>query len=82
MCALADSERHLGYAFRAGRYWLAYHAIHSNHADNGFYLVGTFRTLSDARQAIERSVGVLSPGSGIDGSLPGSRGSCSARLRE
>jgi hypothetical protein len=58
ICALADSERHLGHAVREGSEWLAYDAIHPNAANDGFRFLGSFRTDVDARLAIESSVGV------------------------
>jgi len=56
ICALADSERHLGHAVRVGEYWIAYDAIHFNPANDGFRIIGTFRTIDQAKEAIESSV--------------------------
>jgi hypothetical protein len=58
VCALADSERHLGHAVRAGKYWIAYDAMHLNPANDGFRIIGTFETVADARRAIEASVDI------------------------
>jgi hypothetical protein len=65
VCALADSERHLGHAVRKGGNWLAYDAVHPNAPHDGFLYVGHFKTVIDAQRAIENSVGVrtgLKPG--------------------
>jgi hypothetical protein len=59
VCALADSERHLGHAVRKGRYWLAYDAVHPDASNTGFKRLGRFKNVSEARQAIESSVDVL-----------------------
>jgi hypothetical protein len=56
ICALADSERHLGHAVRVGEYWIAYDAIHFNPANDGFRIIGTFGSIEDAKEAIESSV--------------------------
>ena len=59
VCALADSERHLGHAIREGDIWVAYDAVHPNASHNGFLALGRFQDLSEATQAIESSVGVF-----------------------
>ena len=56
VCALADSERHLGHAVRVAEYWVAYDAIHFNPAQNGFRVIGTFPTVDLAKAAIVNSV--------------------------
>jgi hypothetical protein len=56
VCALSDSERHLGHAIRAGRYWIAYDAIHVNSSNEGFRVIGTFETIAAAKDAIENAV--------------------------
>jgi hypothetical protein len=56
ICALADSERHLGHAVRVGEYWIAYDAIHFNPANDGFRIIGTFGTIEQAKDAIVSSV--------------------------
>ena len=56
VCALADSERHLGHAVRVAEYWVAYDAIHFNPAEDGFRVIGTFPTLDQAKAAIVSSV--------------------------
>ena len=56
VCALADSERHLGHAVRVDKHWIAYDAIHFNPSNDGFRIIGTFQTIAAAKQAIESSV--------------------------
>jgi hypothetical protein len=56
VCALADSERHLGHAVRVSEYWVAYDAIHFNPAEDGFRVIGTFPTIEEAKAAIVNSV--------------------------
>jgi hypothetical protein len=55
-CAMNDSERHLGHAFRDGDKWLAYDAVHSNPKGTDFRFLGRFKSSLEARRAIERSV--------------------------
>ena len=59
VCALADSERHLGHAVREGRCWLAWDAVHPNASNTGFKRLGRFKNVSEAKRAIESSVGVV-----------------------
>ena len=56
VCALTDSERHLGHAIRVDQQWIAYDAIHVNPSNQGFRVIGTFQTLAAAKQAIENAV--------------------------
>ena len=56
VCALADSERHLGHAVRVAECWVAYDATHFNPAENGFRIIGTFATVEEAKEAILGSV--------------------------
>jgi hypothetical protein len=56
VCALNDSERHLGHAVRAGNHWIAYDAIHVNPSNEGFRVIGTFQTIDAAKDAIENAV--------------------------
>lgn len=58
VCALADSERHLGHAVRAGKVWIAYDGMHINPAGDGFRVIGTFETMAAAKQAIEENAGI------------------------
>ena len=59
VCALADSERHLGHTVREGDFWEAYDAVHPNPFHGGFRALGLFKTVSEAAKAIEDSVGVF-----------------------
>ncbi|MDP9053774.1 MAG: hypothetical protein M3N93_05655 [Acidobacteriota bacterium] len=56
LCALTDSERHLGHAVRVGEYWVAYDATHFNPTSDGFRIIGTFPTLEEAKEGIVNSV--------------------------
>jgi hypothetical protein len=56
VCALADSERHLGHAVRVDKHWIAYDAMHFNPSNDGFRIIGTFQTIAAAKQVIEDSV--------------------------
>jgi hypothetical protein len=58
VCALADAERHLGHAIRAGNLWIAYDAMHPHPTRDGFRVLGAFPTITDAKQAIEENVGI------------------------
>jgi len=60
ICALADGERHLGHALKIGGRWHAFDATQFNDESNGFRLVGTFASLSAAKEAIEHSLGLAS----------------------
>jgi hypothetical protein len=58
VCALADSERHLGHAVRKGGAWLAFDTVHANASHDGFLYLGRFKAGVDAQRAIESSVGI------------------------
>ena len=58
VCALADSERHMGHAILVEGYWRAYDAVHPNASHNGFLALGSFRNIAGALDAIENSVGI------------------------
>lgn len=55
VCALADSDRHLGHIVNQGD-WHAFDAVHPNDAGDGFRHVGVFATAEQAKAAVERSV--------------------------
>ena len=59
VCALADSERHLGHAIQEGDSWTAYDAVHPNESHDGLLALGRFKSIGAAVHAIERSVGVF-----------------------
>lgn len=56
VCALSDSERHLGHAVKEGDFWTAYDAIHPDPLRNGFLTLGRFRNIVGAIEAIQSSV--------------------------
>ena len=56
ICALADSERHLGHAIREGTQWKAFDATHLNSSGDSFRVIGSFETLTAAKRAIEETV--------------------------
>jgi hypothetical protein len=58
VCALADTERHLGHAIQDEDGWVAYNATHLNGRSDGFLVVGQFESLTVAKLAIEASVGI------------------------
>lgn len=55
LCALADGDRHLGHVINDGE-WHAFDAVHPDHASHGFRHLGTFMTVRDAKDAVERAV--------------------------
>ncbi len=55
VCALADSDRHLGHVVNDGT-WHAFDAIHPTDAGGGFMHLGTFASADDAKAAVERSI--------------------------
>jgi len=56
ICALSDSERHLGHAMRVDKHWIAYDGIHFNPSNDGFRIIGSFDTIAAAKDAIENAV--------------------------
>ncbi len=69
VCALADSERHLGHAVRQGDAWLAFDAMHANRAHDGLSCLGRFPNVIAAKRAIESSIGVASVAWRLDANL-------------
>jgi hypothetical protein len=69
VCALADSERHLGHAVRQGDAWLAFDARHVNRAHDGLSCLGQFPNVIAAKRAIESIVGVSSAAWKLDSNL-------------
>ena len=56
VCALSDTDRHLGHVvFNKGR-WEAFDATHLNDARDGFKYLGAFPTSADAKAAVEASI--------------------------
>lgn len=58
ICALADSDRHLGHVVKTDN-WHAYDATHSDDAAKGFKYLGRFVDLAAAKQAVESAVVVV-----------------------
>lgn len=56
ICALADGERHLGHAIEIDGRWHAFDATHFNDESNGFRPVGTFASISAAKETLESSL--------------------------
>jgi hypothetical protein len=59
VCALADSERHLGHVIRMEK-WHAYDATHLNEASQGFKYLGAFDDSAAGKRAVESSVAGVS----------------------
>jgi len=55
VCALADSERHLGHLVRR-RKWHAYDATHLCETRDGFRYLGSFSDIIAAKKAVELAV--------------------------
>lgn len=53
ICALADGERHLGHIVQIGGRWHAFDATHFNESADGFRGLGSFASLSSAKEAVE-----------------------------
>jgi len=69
VCALADSERHLGHAVRQGDAWLAFDAMRANRTGIGFSCLGRFANVIAAKRAIESSTGVSTEAWQLDAHL-------------
>lgn len=69
VCALADSERHLGHAVRQGDAWLAFDAMHGNGTNTGLSCLGRFSNVIAAKRAIESSTGVSTEAWQLDSHL-------------
>jgi hypothetical protein len=69
VCALADSERHLGHAVRQGDAWLAFDARHANRTHDGLSCLGQFPNVIAAKRAIESIIGVSSVPWKLDANL-------------
>jgi len=55
VCALADSDRHLGHLIRSDR-WYAYDATRLDETSCGFKCLGAFRDLDSAKRTLELSL--------------------------
>jgi hypothetical protein len=59
VCALSDSERHLGHILFDRNHWKAFDATHLDEPRTGFRYLGTFKTVVSAKAAVEESVAAL-----------------------
>jgi hypothetical protein len=57
ICALADQERHLGHIVQIGGRWFAFDATHSNEESKGFRNLGSFASMTSAKEAVELASG-------------------------
>ena len=55
VCALSDSERHIGHAVKIGGRWHAFDATHANVTGDGFRQLGVFATAELAQREVEFS---------------------------
>jgi hypothetical protein len=53
VCALADSERHLGHILQVESQWIAYDGTRLGEGGVGFRLIGTFPDMNSAKVAVE-----------------------------
>jgi hypothetical protein len=53
VCALADSERHLGHILKAESQWIAYDGTCLGENGIGFRLIGIFPDIKSAKVAVE-----------------------------
>jgi hypothetical protein len=55
VCALTDSDRHLGHLIRSDR-WYAYDATRLDESSRGFTCLGAFSDLESAKRILELAV--------------------------
>jgi hypothetical protein len=55
ICALSDSDRHLGHIVLTRNRWNAFDATHLDEARAGFRYLGAYRTQAEAKAAVEAS---------------------------
>jgi hypothetical protein len=53
VCALADSERHLGHILRIESQWIAFDGTRLSECGVGFQVIGTFPDMKSAKIAVE-----------------------------
>jgi hypothetical protein len=53
ICALCGEDRHLGHIVRSALCWIAFDATHLNDTGNAIRILGTFRSISEAKAAVE-----------------------------
>jgi hypothetical protein len=56
VCALSDSDRHLGHIVFNRSHWNAFDATHLDESRTGFRYLGAFQTAHSAKAAVEASV--------------------------
>ena len=56
VCALSDTDRHLGHVVLNKNNWEAFDATHLNAARDGFKYLGAYSTAAAAKAAVEASV--------------------------
>jgi len=61
VCALNDSERHLGHVLRVAQRWHAFDATRFNEGENGFLFLGSYSSLTSAKQAVNKAITVNAP---------------------
>jgi hypothetical protein len=55
ICALSDSDRHLGHIVLTRNRWNAFDATHLDEHRAGFRYLGVYRTQAEAKAAVEAS---------------------------
>ncbi len=53
VCALADSERHLGHILKVESQWIAFDGTRLSDCGVGFQVIGTFPDMKSAKIAVE-----------------------------
>jgi hypothetical protein len=57
VCGLSDQERHLGHILKIDGRWHAFDGTHFNGESNGFRSLGSFASLTTAKEAVEAVAG-------------------------
>jgi hypothetical protein len=55
VCGFSDDERHLGHILKTGNHWTAFDSTRSNEDGTGFCLLGSFKSASAAKKAVEQA---------------------------
>jgi hypothetical protein len=58
VCALSDTDRHLGHVVFNKRHWEAFDATHLNASRDGFKYLGLYPTAEAAKAAVEASIAI------------------------
>jgi hypothetical protein len=56
VCALSDTDRHLGHVVFNQKHWDAFDATHLNAARDGFKYLGAYPNSAQAKAAVEASI--------------------------